>query len=410
MKISKLFKYGVSALVLASASTLVLAKVPQVGDVIDASNVDDYSDYMIEAAIELVKKGQVLKVTPTSKKGSLINPYFAELTEKNRGKAKLLDEYGTVGLEDGSPWPGGAPFPEPETALELMVNFQFSNLSTEADQWSSKGGPYKPVSRFFYINSDAKVYKTALMAGGQIQMTSRMVIDPVPSVPGHEDEYLRRYLYFLAPYDVQGIVTLDIQYRDQSKLPEAYVYLPSFRRVRQVSAANRADSVAGSELSQSDLGGFSDPLGLWKYKIIEKKKMLVSVTDAVYAPPHPEPPTFLNGYFPEQQRPMQLRETFVIEATPRFDTIYSKKIITFDAEVFRLSDVGAYDLQGKLYKAIQQDWNIQQDPGPYNVAPWLLIYNFQTAGATVLSNDGLKVNAEISADLFEKSNMKNFAR
>jgi hypothetical protein len=124
MKISKLFKYGVSALVLASASTVVLAKVPQVGDVINASNVDDYSDYMIEAAIELVKKGQVLKVTPTSKKGSLINPYFAELTEKNRGKAKLLDEYGTVGLEDGSPWPGGAPFPEPETALELMVNFQ----------------------------------------------------------------------------------------------------------------------------------------------------------------------------------------------------------------------------------------------------------------------------------------------
>jgi len=323
---------------------------------------------------------------------------------------RVVDECGTVGLEDGSPWLGGAPFPEPKSALEAMVNFQFTNISSEADQWTSNAGPYRPVSRFYYVDSDAKIYKTALMAGGQVQMTSRMLIEPVPAIPGYEDEYLRRYLYFLEPYDVQGLVTLDIQYRDQSKLPESYVYLPAFRRVRQVSASNRADSVAGSELSQSDLGGFSDPLGLWEYKILEKKKGLINVTGSRISIENPENPTLVNGYFPLEYRPMQLRELYVIEATPRYDTIYSKKILTLDAEVFRLSDVGAYDLQGKLYKAIQQDWNIQKEPGPYVLAPWLLLYNFQTKGATLLSNHGVKINAAIDPALFEKSNMKNFAR
>lgn len=406
MKITKLFKYGVSTLVMVGASFTVIAKEPQPGDVINASNVDQYSDYMIEAAVALVKKGQVLKVTPTSEKGSLISDSYAAMTKANLGKAKILDEYGTVGLADGSYWPGGAPFPDAKTALEVMVNFQFSNLGAEGDQWSSKDGPQKPVSRFYYINSEGKVYKNSVLAAGQMNMTSRSTSGD--SIAGYEDEFLRRYLAFTEPYDVKGIVTLDIQYRDQSILPESYVYLPSFRRVRQVSTANRADSVAGSELSQSDLGGFSDPLGLWTYKILAKKKMLVNVDDAIEAPAYPVEPTFLNGYFPQLERAMQLRDTFVIEAIPRFDTIYSKKIITIDAELYRLSDVGAYDLQGKLYKGIQQDWAYQDDGKP--VPPWLLLYNFQTNGATILANNGLAINVDVPLSMFQKSSMKNFSR
>jgi len=61
INLNQIMKHALSALILTSASTMALAKVPQVGDVIDASNVDQYSDYLIESAIELVKRGQVLK-------------------------------------------------------------------------------------------------------------------------------------------------------------------------------------------------------------------------------------------------------------------------------------------------------------------------------------------------------------
>jgi hypothetical protein len=407
MKINKLFKFGISALVMASASSVALAKVPQVGDIIDANNVNEYADYLIESSIEFVKKGQVLKIVPTSDKGALSHPDFIEATKRNSGKARLLDDYGTVGLEDGSYWVGGLPFEEPKSALEVMANFQFGNLALQGDDWGSTVGPVRPISRIFSINKDGEIYKELLFGGGQMSMGGRISIDPKPSMPGHEDELLRRYLSFLTPYDVKGIVTLDIQYQDQSKLPESYVYLPSFRRVRQVSTANRADSVAGTELTQSDLGGFSDPLGLWTYKTLKKTQMLVAVKNEV-APLEKGAPTLYSGYFPQPQRLVELREAYVIEATPRFDTVYSKKIMVIDAEIYRISDVIAYDSQGKIFKGIAQDWGLTDDNHPKPT--WLLLLNFQTGGATLFSNHDLGVNVDLPLNIFNKSSMKDFSR
>ena len=158
MKINKLFKFGISALVMASASSVALAKVPQVGDIIDANNVNEYADYLIESSIEFVKKGQVLKIVPTSDKGALSHPDFIEATKRNSGKARLLDDYGTVGLEDGSYWVGGLPFEEPKSALEVMANFQFGNLALQGDDWGSTVGPVRPISRIFSINKDGEIY------------------------------------------------------------------------------------------------------------------------------------------------------------------------------------------------------------------------------------------------------------
>ena len=408
MNINKLFKYGISALVMASASTLALAKVPQVGDVIDASNVDQYTDYMIESAIELVKKGQVLKVTPTSEKGSLSNPEFLQITEKNKGKARILDEYGTLGLEDGSPWIGGLPFPVAKAGIEVMVNYQVGNLALEGDDFGHVNGPDYPISRLTYVNSEGEIYKEATMGMTQTMMTGRFAVEPKPSIPGHEDETTRRVIKFIEPYDVKGIISLDIQYRDQSRLPESYVYLPSFRRVRQVATSNRADSLAGSELTQADLSGFSDPMGLWKFKIIKKGKMLVNTRSITPTVPYPKPITLHNKFFPQPQRQMELREAYVVEGTPRYDTVYSKKVMVFDAEVYRLGDVAIYDNSGKLYKAIQQDFGVTEGNNP--IPTWMVALNLQTGSGTIFGNYNMGLNLNPPVSVTDKSSMKNLAR
>ncbi|WP_148271150.1 DUF1329 domain-containing protein [Cycloclasticus sp. P1] len=410
MNINEIMKHALSALIISSASTMAFAKVPQVGDVIDASNVDQYSEYLIESAIALVKQGQVLKVTPTSEKGSLSNPEFLQITEANKGKARILDEYGTLGLEDGSPWIGGLPFPVAEKGIEVMVNYQFESLALEGDDFGHGNGPNNPISRLSYVDKDGNIYKEATMGMTSMLMTGRSSGNPGHTVPGHEDEQLRRMLKFIDPYDVKGIVSLDIQYRDQSKLPESYVYLPSFRRVRQVATANRADALAGSDLTQADLGGFSDPLGLWKFKIIKKGKMLVNVMSITPTVRYPKPITLHNKYFPQPQRQMELREAYVIEATPRYDMVYGKKIMVFDAEVYRLSDAGFYDNSGKLYKGMQQDFAFYEGNGNHPIPSWMLAVNFQTGGATVFANIDMVVNHYPSPTMLDKSEMKNLAR
>ncbi len=386
----------------------VQAKQPSPGDVIDASNVAEFTDYLLDSSVLLIQKGQILEVTPKSELSTLMHPDYAAITQRNLGKATLLDEYGTLGLADGSPWPGGIPFPNPKSALEVMVNFQQGTFTLQGDDWGSLGGPYRPVSRIMFIDGEGKLYKDIVMAAGQINMTGRTVLEPTPSIAGYEDEILRRYLAFLEPYDVKGIVTLDIQYQDQTRLPDSYAYLPSFRRVRQVSTAQRADSVAGSELTQSDLGGFSDPIGLWTYKILAKKEMLVAVKDSVEPVAYPTVPTLYSNYFSQPRRKVELREVYLIEAVPRFDTVYSKKVFTIDAEMYRTSDFSIYDNQGNLYKAVQQDWDMAENGRP--IPTWLSFFNFQTKGASILSNKGLGVNVGVPMDLFEKSSMKNFSR
>ena len=408
MNINEIMKHALSALIISSASTMAFAKVPQVGDVIDASNVDQYSEYLIESAIALVKQGQVLKVTPTSEKGSLSNPEFLQITEANKGKARILDEYGTLGLEDGSPWIGGLPFPVAEKGIEVMVNYQVGNLALEGDDFGHVNGPDFPISRLTYINSDGDVYKEATMGMTQIMMTGRVAAEPKPSIPGYEDETTRRIIKFIEPYAVKGIISLDIQYRDQSKLPESYVYLPSFRRVRQVATANRTDSLAGSELTQADLSGFSDPMGLWKFKIIKKGLMLVNTRSITPTVPYPEPITLHNKFFPQPQRQMELREAYVVEAIPRYDTVYGKKIMVFDAEVYRLGDVAIYDNAGKLYKAFQQDFGVTD--GNHPIPTWMVALNLQTGSGTVFGNYDMGLNLNPSVTVTEKSSMKNLAR
>ena len=317
-----------------------------------------------------------------------------------------IDELGTVSTQDGGPWIGGTPFPEPTSAVEVMANYQYTNTGLEGDDWASVNGMRAAFSRFFYINNKGEVYKDVAVGGAEYHMNGRLNFDPKPIVSGREAEDRRRMFVFLAPYDVKGIVTLDIQYRDQSKLPDSYIYLPNFRRVRRVSTANRADAVAGSEYSVSDLSGFSDPLGLWEFKILEKKLMLMSVTDSPPVPVKGDP-GFINGYF-VPNRPVELREAYIIEATPRYDTVYSRKVLAIDAEVFRISDGDFYDKQGQLYKVVQQFFDNDEEG---NVRPtWNLILNLQTGFATMLGQFGVSQNMDVPLRILEVNNLKDFSR
>lgn len=177
--------------------------------------------------------------------------------------------------------------------------------------------------------------------------------------------------------------------------------------MRRVLPANRADAVAGSEFTFSDIGGFSDPLGLWQLKIVDRRPMLVHVSGATM-PPASAMPELHAGFFPMAGRPVAMREACVIEATPRIDTIYGRKLLLIDAEVFRLADATFYDRQGELLKGVEQFWRGTPEGHPYPA--WTVIFNFQTGGATLVANHGLAVNVGPPLRLFQTSAMKEFSR
>ena len=67
----------------------------------------------------------------------------------------------------------------------------------------------------------------------------------------------RNLILTMTPADLNGIAALSWRYREPGKRDQTWTYVPSLRRVRAVSPANRSDGFLGSDMAQDD-GPFFD--------------------------------------------------------------------------------------------------------------------------------------------------------
>lgn len=382
------------------------ATEPVPGTMINAENVDQYVEYLPPSQVTQIKAGMILKVFPPTPVEELVYPKWLEMTRNPpQGPAVMLDEAGTWGLADGSYWPGGFPFPEPKNAREIMANFQYH---LTADDFDSQA-PGEKEGLFVLVDGEGKTYKTQVINLAQSRMTGRVFNEPLGAHKGYEDELYRTNTLFFEPYDVRGLVSLNIVYRDQARLPDGYVYVPVLRRVRRQSSSQRADSIGGGDLTLGDIDTFSDPLGMWDFKLLEQKKLLSAQNHAAGSRDYYRGEVELvAGYFPAPYAAVELRDTYVIEATPRYDTVYSKKILRVDTETYRPSVAEFYDRQGQLLKSYGLYWNVTEDftPSP----DWIVIQNMQTKNASLFIIFDFLGNSPTPLRRMRKASMKDFGR
>ena len=186
-------------------STAMAEPVP-VGTQIDAGNVEQYKAMLPTGTYVNVKAGEVLKVIPTTPLEQLVDPKWLELTEANRGKAKMLDEAGTWGLADGSFWPGGYPFPGTDDPREMMANFQYHLTPDDIDTIPAGGH----MGGFSLVNGDGKEYKRFIINLTQRRMSGRVWTPPLGAEPGYEDELYRTNTLFFEPYDSKGVISMNV--------------------------------------------------------------------------------------------------------------------------------------------------------------------------------------------------------
>ncbi|HCZ49517.1 MAG TPA: outer membrane lipoprotein-sorting protein [Gammaproteobacteria bacterium] len=384
-------------------STAMAEPVP-VGTQIDAGNVEQYKAMLPTGTYVNVKAGEVLKVIPTTPLEQLVDPKWLELTEANRGKAKMLDEAGTWGLADGSFWPGGYPFPGTDDPREMMANFQYHLTPDDIDTIPAGGH----MGGFSLVNGDGKEYKRFIINLTQRRMTGRVWTPPLGAEPGYEDELYRTNTMFFEPYDSKGVISMNVIYRDQAALPDAYVYVPVLRRVRRLSSSQRADAIQGSDLTAGDVDTFADPLGMWDFTLLGTETLLVNQTGS---PPSEgmldnsvQP---VASYYPSPYTAVESRRVHIIEATPRYSTIYSKKVLYVDSQTYRPAVGEFYDRQGQLLKTYEMNWNVKEDftPSPN----WIVIKNQQTGNASIFwvfdinANVGTPLSRVLTSSMRESS-------
>lgn len=384
-------------------STAMAEQVP-VGTQIDAGNVEQYKSLLPTGTYVNVKAGEILKVIPTTPLDQLVDPKWLELTEANRGKAKMLDEAGTWGLADGSFWPGGYPFPGTDDPREIMANFQYHLTPDDIDTIPAGGH----MGGFSLVNGEGKQYKRFIINLTQRRMTGRVWTPPLGAEPGYENELYRTNTLFFEPYDSKGVISMNVIYRDQAALPDAYVYVPVLRRVRRLSSSQRADAIQGSDLTAGDVDTFADPLGMWDFKLLGTETLLVNQNGS--------PPSegmldnsvqLVANYYPSPYTVVESRLVHIIEATPRYSTIYSKKVLYVDSQTYRPAVGEFYDRQGQLLKTYEMNWNIKKDftPSPN----WIVIKNQQTGNASIFwvfeinANVGTPLSRVLTSSMSESS-------
>lgn len=126
------------------------------------------------------------------------------------------------------------------------------------------------------------------------------------------------------PADLKGTRLLTWNHR--SKDNDQWLYLPSIKRVKRISARGQSGSFMGSEFSYEDLVNF---WWLNKYDYAFVKEMKVGP-----------------------------RDTWVVERTPKSkDSGYSKQIMWIDKEYLSALKCDFYDRKGKLMKtAMWKSW------------------------------------------------------
>ena len=382
-----------------SIEKLTQGKVKE-GDLITKDNVDLVKEYLALSVYECVKKGMVLRMAKNLPPEKIVPRFYWEATAANQGKA-IMDKNGTVRLQDGSPWPGGIPFPNPKTPLEAMANTKF-------------GHPVDNLilsnAHTLYVNTNGNIDKDSVMDIWTIYTTSRTKMPTLGAIPGCENLQWKTVGVFKSPLELKGTGQLNIRHYDEYKEPdEGFAYIPAFKRLLRVSATTYQDNVGGSDYTYGDAGGIREPYAYWDFKSINKKLMLL---------PEPKSPIpfvteagkvnselkFDHGHS-FSQLGWAITPTIVIEATPTINHVYGKKVLyMYDLPYYSgtpdpVTLVDIYDRQMKLWKSYIGGRDVITVDGlDYgNSFCELVMYDLQTGHSTVSPRRPI-INPPMKAD------------
>ena len=329
------------------------------GDVIDASNVEHVKDLMEPIRYrQILEQGRRLTVVPTTTDVMRTSPWeYIEATLSNAGKARF-DDKGDVVAPDGRPWIGGNPFPDPKNGIEL---FAAQTLS-----WGRHDASFYAIT-MKEVEADGKIKFDYAGGWAELSPVARVVMEPKPYWPGHEDRLRYQSVFFTKPYAFRGTSFLSNWHYDHSRFPDLYGFVPEFRRVRQFPSEQRFEPLLpGLSLYLSDAWAAGDPLHTWSnYRIVGRGPFLAGLSQNWNA----EHDNWEHGTHGGKQGQSfwnaaveMIPEAIIVEAEPtKFPRApVSKKRVWFDARNQVVVGMVTYDRRGEPYRSFDGAYSLYE--------------------------------------------------
>jgi outer membrane lipoprotein-sorting protein len=197
--------------------------------------------------------------------------------------------------------------------------------------------------------------------------TSRLMEIAILEVP---DDGTRTIVGFNNPLDVKG--TKVLTYSHAARDDEQWIYLPAFKRVKQIADASKTTSFMGSEFTYEDLNSLNIQVPKFSYRFLKTED--------------------LDG-----------TPCFVVERTPRYArSAYKRQVVWIDQRRYVVNKIDYYDTKDALVKTLMLA-GFHQYADTFWRAGEMNMTNHQTGDSTQLTWSGYKFKNGLSAGEFSTS-------
>ena len=294
------------------------------GDKITDQNMDKVKDLISPGMEWCIKRG--FPMTIVEPKRIEWPKAYKEATEKYSSQVKLApDGLSVQNFVAGQPFPTLDP-KDPQIALKIMWDYEY------------KFNPTAPVS------------------ASKLRRTGRLYVDPKPEKPNPNGYRSQLGLYpILEPFDLKGVGAVGQRYIDPSKQDDSWLYLPSLRRVRRLSTAQRSDALFGQDTDVDSYYGYAGHVAWMTWKFIGERELLGTM-HAQHYPVKWDAKT--DWAFDDV---WEKRRVYVIEGVSKLPQYaYGKRTIFIDKESWLIPFSDIYDRSGELWKIWINNWGFRR--------------------------------------------------
>jgi len=336
------------------------------GDVITFDSIDKLRPFLPEEFWDnrdfFFYEGMQLEIGPTNADYSPPQ-VWQEATERFRGQPRIGPDGSLENYTSGRPFPGEIDCEgDPQAGVKTMWNFAY--------QWDGTGGG----ASFFYSYWDR---------GEQLPLYYEGTAQGVKLSRRPEPEYLDKYDGDVfrgekrkeaggpeveAPFDARGIMLLTYRYkssdgpRKDAKNDDTWVYVPTLRRVRRISTAQRTDAVSGTDFTMDDLFSFNGIVPQYEWSCLGEYRMIGPMNTKVKAYPYEKDHNFGPYGLSYASDRWELRDVVAIRMKPKnADHPYHHKDIYIDKQTLTALYSFAYDQKGELWKIITHNKRWSED-------------------------------------------------
>jgi hypothetical protein len=337
------------------------------GDVITFDNVDQLRDFLPKEFWAnrdfFFYEGMQLRVGPFNRDYSSTDVYNAA-TERFKGQAKIGP--------DGSlqNYTAGAPFDideidcegDPLAGVKIMWSFDY--------QWRGDGASAK----FWYSYWDRGEELPLYYEGTSKRVSLSHRSEPQFLDEQHGDIFRgeKRKAAFgievTGPFDARGINLMSYRYkkadnaRAEAKNDDTWVYLPTLRRVRRISTAQRTDAVSGTDFTLDDLFSFAGIVPQYEWECLGEMKLIGPMNTKVKAYPYDKDHNFGPYGLSYAEDNWEMRDVIKVRFTPKnSDHPYHHKDIYLDKQTLTSMYSFAYDRKDELWKILWHNKRFSDD-------------------------------------------------